>query len=124
MRSSAVETSMCFSSIVTGNRERLEALRDELDALLASTAEGVRPVDVDQPIGRVSRVDAMQQQSMLSANRAAAQRRRQQVEAALRRIEDGDYGDCASCGDEIDPRRLEARPEAPLCVVCQGLRER
>jgi DnaK suppressor protein len=115
---------MCFSFIVTGNRERLEALRDELDALLASTAEGVRPVDVDHPIGRLSRVDAMQQQSMLAANRVAAQRRRQQVEAALRRVEDGDYGDCASCGDEIDPRRLEARPEAPLCVVCQGLRER
>lgn len=101
-------------------RGRLEADRDELDALLAGSAAGARPVDLDQPIGRVSRVDALQQQSMLAANRAAASRRRLQVEAALQRIEDGEYGDCASCADPIDPRRLDARPEAPLCVKCQA----
>jgi DnaK suppressor protein len=111
-------------SDTAGLRERLEALRDELDALLSGTAEGARPVDLDQPIGRLSRVDAMQQQSMLTANRAAASRRRQQVEAALRRIDEDEYGDCASCGESIDPRRLEAQPEAPLCVACQGRRER
>jgi DnaK suppressor protein len=105
-------------------RARLEALRDELDALIAGTAEGARPVDLDQPIGRLSRVDAMQQQSMLAANRTAAKRRRQQVDAALRRIEEAEYGDCAICGEPIDARRLEAQPEAPLCVACQGLRER
>lgn len=105
-------------------RARLETLRDELDAMLSGTAEGARPVDLDEPIGRLSRVDAMQQQSMLAANRAAASRRRQQVTAALRRIEDDEYGDCAACGEPIDPRRLEAQPEAPLCVACQGLRER
>ena len=105
-------------------RERLEALRDELDALLSGTTDAARPVDLGEPIGRLSRVDAMQQQSMLAANRALAQRRRQQVEAALRRIEDGEYGDCASCGEPIDPRRLDAQPEAPMCVSCQGLRER
>lgn len=109
---------------IAAMRERLETLRDELDALLAGTAEAARPVDLDEPIGRLSRVDAMQQQSMLAANRAAAGRRRQQVEAALRRIDDDEYGECGSCGESIDPRRLEARPEAPLCVACQGLRER
>jgi len=103
---------------------RLHALRAELDSLLAGTAEGARPVDLDQPIGRLSRVDAMQQQSMLAANRTAATRRRQQVDAALRRIEDGEYGECAACGEPIDVRRLEAQPEAPLCVGCQGQRER
>ena len=99
-------------------RARLEALRDELDALLTSTVKAARPVDLDQPIGRLSRVDAMQQQSMLAANRTAAKRRRQQVDAALRRIEELEYGDCAVCGEPIDTRRLEAQPEAPLCVAC------
>lgn len=105
-------------------RGRLEALRDELDGLLAGTVDGARPVDLDEPIGRLSRVDAMQQQSMLAANRVAASRRRAQVEAALRRIEEDEYGECASCGEPVDPRRLEAQPEAPLCVSCQGRRER
>ena len=104
--------------------DRLEALRDELDALLASTAERARPVDLDQPIGRVSRVDALQQQSMLAANRASASQRRQRVQAALRRITQDEYGECIRCGEPIDPRRLDAQPEAPLCVACQELRER
>ena len=64
-------------------RDRLEALRDELDALLTNTAESARPVDLDQPIGRLSRVEAMQQQNMLfAANRLAAKRRRHQVAVA------------------------------------------
>jgi DnaK suppressor protein len=104
--------------------ERLEALREELDSLLASSAERARPVDLDQPIGRVSRVDALQQQSMLAANRTAALRRRQSVDAALRRIAEGEYGECVGCGESIDPRRLTAQPEAPLCVACQQRRER
>ena len=111
-------------SDIAGLGGRLEELRDELDALLASTAERARPVDLEQPIGRVSRVDALQQQSMLAANRAAASQRRQRVEAALRRIAQHEYGECVRCGESIDPRRLAAQPEAPLCVACQELRER
>lgn len=109
---------------ITALREQLLTLRDELDALLASSADGARPVDLDEPIGRLSRVDAMQQQSMLTANRTAAQRRRLQVDSALRRIEEDEYGECVSCGEWIDPRRLAALPESPLCVACQGSRER
>jgi len=81
-------------------------------------------VDLDEPIGRISRVDAMQQQKMLAANRQAAQQRRRQVEAALDRIEAGEYGECQGCGEEIEPRRLRAQPEAPLCLDCQSRRER
>jgi DnaK suppressor protein len=109
---------------VQGHRDRLLTLRDELDGLLAGTAEGSRPVDLDQPIGRLSRVDALQQQSMAAASHASALRRRQQVEAALRRIEEGEYGECRSCGEAIESRRLDAHPETPFCVVCQGRRER
>ena len=105
-------------------RRELLALRSELSSLLSSSREASRPVDLDQPIGRLSRVDAMQQQSMLVANRRAAQIRQQQVEAGLRRVEDGDYGLCVSCGESIGLRRLKARPEAPYCLRCQDARER
>ena len=105
-------------------RDRLHTLRDELDTLLKGTGEGSRPVDLDQPIGRLSRVDALQQQSMAAASHASALRRRQQVGAALHRIEDGEYGECRSCGEAIESRRLDAHPETPFCVSCQELRER
>ncbi len=101
----------------------LAELRQQLREGLSSSAEGARPVSLDEPIGRVSRVDALQQQSMLRANREAAKRRLVQVEAALRRLEEGRYGDCAACGEAIDRGRLRARPEAPLCLACQSERE-
>jgi DnaK suppressor protein len=101
----------------------LRSLERELRALLESSAEQAQPVDLDEPIGRLSRVDAMQQQSMLQANRGAMQRRRQQVEAALRRIEQGDYGDCAECGEEIGLARLKVKPETALCIQCQTQQE-
>lgn len=88
-----------------------------------SAAEGAAPVDLDQPIGRVSRIDAIQQQRMVEANRAAMQRRLAQVRGALERIEAGDYGDCAACEEPIGFPRLVARPETPLCITCQSKRE-
>ena len=60
---------------------------------------------------------------MIEAGRQAAQLRLQQVTAALRRIDEDAYGLCLSCGDEIEPRRLAARPESPLCLSCQAERE-
>jgi DnaK suppressor protein len=42
-----------------------------------------------------------------------------QVEAALRRIEDGSYGQCTDCGVEIPSARLHAAPEASRCIACQ-----
>lgn len=48
----------------------------------------------------------------------------EQVQQALRRIEDGSYGLCVDCGEPIDQRRLAALPATPSCTACQALRER
>lgn len=48
----------------------------------------------------------------------------QDIDAALRRIADGDYGICIDCGAEIEPRRLAAYPTAKRCLPCQVKRER
>lgn len=42
------------------------------------------------------------------------------VDAALARILDGKYGTCANCGKEIDPARMEARPESIYCIDCKA----
>jgi DnaK suppressor protein len=98
-------------------KEELESLRSELEALLVSTREGVRPVDLEQPIGRLSRLDAMQQQQMAQASRSGLEIRLQQVQAALRNEE---YGICKECEEPIGFPRLKARPETPFCRPCQG----
>jgi RNA polymerase-binding transcription factor DksA len=44
--------------------------------------------------------------------------------AALRRIDEGTYGRCMSCGEPIPPARLRAIPETPFCAEDSGLRDR
>jgi DnaK suppressor protein len=46
------------------------------------------------------------------------------IDAALKRIEEGTYGICTNCGKQIPEERLEARPWATLCIDCQRERER
>jgi RNA polymerase-binding protein DksA len=46
-----------------------------------------------------------------------------EIDAALKRIEEGTYGVCTNCGRPIAPERLEARPWATLCIDCQRQRE-
>jgi DnaK suppressor protein len=46
------------------------------------------------------------------------------IEAALEKIEEGIYGTCESCGEEIGLKRLEARPVAELCIDCKAEQEK
>lgn len=100
-------------------RAALLGLQNELRAFESTTREGAKPVDLEQPIGRLTRMDAIQQQKLTQATRHRNAVRMQQVHAALARIKSGNYGDCASCEEPIDDDRLRARPETPLCLECQ-----
>jgi len=97
----------------------LLALGKELESLLQSSEADAKPVNLDQPIGRLSRMDAMQQQSMVQANRRAAQHRLGHVARALRRLTADEYGLCTECDENIGFARLKASPETPLCINCQ-----
>ncbi len=102
----------------------LTALKGDLEVLLEVSRESVQPVDLDQPIGRLSRIDAIQQQKMAQSSRQNHTRRLQQVKAALVAVDVGVYGECKQCEEDIGYPRLVARPEAPLCVDCQTAVER
>ena len=98
-------------------------LRTELQQLLENSSDGAQPVSLDEPIGRLSRMDAMQQQSMVQANRRTTQTRLTRIEAALRRHASDEYGLCVACEEDVGYARLKAQPEAPFCIDCQGDRE-
>ena len=104
-------------------QRRLRELREEIQSMLDASETGAAPVALDEPIGRLSRVDALQQQNMTKSNRDAARLRIQQVESALLRFDDEEYGECLRCGEEIGLPRLEVKPEATLCIVCQSRQE-
>ncbi len=102
----------------------LESLREELDHLLAISSQATDVVILDQSrVGRLSRMDAIQQQQMSQASRAAYRQRLLAVDRALALLSEGEYGWCVTCGEDIDPRRLEIQPESVLCVSCQQLTE-
>jgi len=48
----------------------------------------------------------------------------QKIKTALKKIEDGTYGECESCGEYITHERLKVRPEAVLCISCKEEQER
>lgn len=103
----------------------LRELRDRLSETLEGQDDAAKPVELDQTkMGRVSRIDAIQQQEMARSAQAAARRRLALVRQALKAIDEGEYGDCRLCEEPIAFRRLQARPESPFCVECQGKRER
>jgi len=100
-------------------RRDLLVLREEIDRLLGLTQDGVRPVDLDEPIGRLTRMDSLQMQSLARASRQGLEVKRRQVLAALDFIAAGDYGLCRRCEEPIGFRRLKVRPETPFCLSCQ-----
>lgn len=108
----------------TRQHDELSALKTRLTRELASYQEGSAPVTLDQAqVGRLSRMDAIGQQEMHKAAALQTEQRLRRVLVALRKLESGDYGRCEQCDEVIDPRRLEAQPEAELCMGCQGARE-
>tara|TARA_R110000868_G_scaffold315755_1_gene576646 strand:+ start:6595 stop:6906 length:312 start_codon:yes stop_codon:yes gene_type:complete len=97
----------------------LEAKKLKLQSELGSLSESSKPVDLNEPIGRLSRMDAMAQQQMILGTKRNIELALTQIETALKRIELGTYGECLECGDKIDDKRLKARPEATICRECQ-----
>ena len=98
----------------------LIALQQELTQLLDDSQPSCQAVDLDQPIGRLSRIDALQQQAMAKANREGHQRRLKLIDSALLMIRQDRYGECRRCEEPIGYSRLKARPESPFCLDCQG----
>jgi DnaK suppressor protein len=105
-------------------RADLQRLQAELERQISQTRDGAKPVDLDEPIGRLSRMDAMQQQKMVEANRRASLLRLDAVKRALAAVEEGDYGWCRLCDESIGFQRLQAKPEVVVCIRCQSERER
>lgn len=100
-------------------RQKLLAMKGELSGAIAQAGDSAKPVELDQTsVGRVSRIDAIQQQEMT----LAAQRRREErivrIDMALRRLDEGDFGYCRECGEEIPEKRLEIDPTCLNCVNC------
>ena len=96
-------------------KSRLEAQLTELEGRRERINQ-----DLDEPLSRDSSERAVETEDDQSRAGQAQLITREiaSVQRALRRIEQGTYGECVRCGDQIARKRLEARPEAALCFDC------
>lgn len=106
-------------SQVAALKALLRERQAELKALDEEATGWSDTVELDQQsVGRLSRMDAMQQQEMA---RAEARRRISdlaRIDIALKRVDEDEYGWCAECGEPIAYKRLEIDPAAALCIGC------
>lgn len=105
-------------------RERLIELRTELESVAETGEDSATVVELDQSkVGRLSRMDAMQAQAMAKATAGRREQTLRQIEAALERIDNEDYGWCMDCGEPIDPKRLQFDATALRCIDCANKAE-
>lgn len=109
---------LTFDEIATFNKR----LQDELSDLETGDALGLesqKTVTLDQQaVGRLSRMDAMQQQAMAQATARRRGARRERIKHALQRISEDEFGYCTECGEDIPAARLTLDPATPTCVSC------
>ena len=95
-----------------------------IEAQLVSANPDTKPVILDQQsVGRLSRMDAIQQQQMALANKQQSSEMLIYIKRALQRVDSGDYGFCLECEDPVAFARLQAQPFARLCIDCQSASE-
>ena len=93
--------------------DRLSALERERAGILAA-AESANADDEHDPEGATIAFE----REHTAALAEQARQHLAEIDAALRRLDEGSYGDCASCGRPIAPARLTARPTATTCITC------
>jgi DnaK suppressor protein len=105
--------------------ETLQQLEDRLLEEIADTEERVAeldkivaPISPDNAIGRLSRLDAMQDKGVTEASLNQAREKLSRLETALQRIYDPDFGICVTCHQDIPVERLLLMPQSTQCVHC------
>ena len=99
-------------------RERLQQLAGEINDDLAANKDDAGIVELDTSIGRLSRMDAMQNQQMALELRRRRENQLLRIDNAFKRMDQGRYGKCGKCGKPIDEARLEVFPDVVTCVAC------
>ena len=94
--------------------QHIEQIKNDIQNL----KDLVKPVQPDNAIGRLSRMEALNEQAVNKSNLEKAQKRLEQLEIAQKRVKTDDYGLCLRCDEVIAEKRLEVLPESQICMSC------
>ena len=99
-------------------RKRMEELERDIREDMDSNPEDSGVVELDSSIGRLSRMDALQNQQMALELKRRQENQLLRIENAFKRLAKGQYGLCGKCKKPIEEDRLEVFPDAVTCVRC------
>ena len=107
------------------NRQQAEDLKKVIETEIEKTqvkiadfTEMSKPVAPENSIGRITRMDAINNKSVAEAALSQAKRKLRNLDYALSRVLDKDFGNCAKCKNPIPTGRLLLMPQSRFCVNC------
>ncbi len=95
---------------------RIEQTKEDIEEL----RELVKPIPLDASIGRISRMDAINNKTINESSLREKKQQLKKLERALDSSESDSFGICTKCGEEIPFGRLEYMPHTTRCVHCVG----
>ncbi len=100
-------------------------LKKKIEQELSSTNRDIqqleeltKPIAPDCAIGRITRMDAINNKSVAEANLRMLRKKLTNLQLAITKIDDDDFGRCSSCGQNINEKRLMFLPESTYCIRC------
>ena len=105
-------------------KKRLEERLKDIVEGQENKKPGTAPIELDQArIGRLSRMDAIQQQAISKADFRLTDMERQRIQSALARMRADEYGYCIICEEDIAEGRLQFDPSVLFCISCAAEKE-
>jgi len=105
-------------------REEIKRKLDQTRKAIASLREQTKPIAPDRAIGRLTRMDAIQQKSVSEATLRSSEEALHNLEEALEKLDQPGFGTCVICKQTIPLGRILLVPESRLCVTCASARQK
>ena len=100
---------------LTKFKKILEAKQDELERIVRNRDA----ITIEKSADALDEVQHASERELAIRNLDRESNLLRNVRSALRRVEDGSFGTCLHCEEEISPKRIAAVPWAPYCIKCQ-----
>ena len=109
---------------LSGFQDQLLGLRRDMLRRLGKIGKHLLPEDEPLEADSQEQAQQLENEEVLSALDDSSRKELTQINAALERMESGDYGECVQCGELIPLKRLQALPYATLCIACATEQEK
>ena len=109
---------MLKPSDIQSIKDKITAQLKKIEADIVEYTELTKPISPENAIGRISRMDAINNKSVNEAALRNTKNKQQKLQRALKEVESPSFGLCRQCGNAIEIEKLLVMPESIRCVAC------